>query len=84
MEIHIGKVTHYYDRIGVAVLALTGELKLGDTIAFRGHRTEFVQQVSSVEIDHQKVESAGPGAEVAVKVDDRVREGDSVSKVVQG
>jgi multidrug efflux pump subunit AcrA (membrane-fusion protein) len=84
MEIHIGKVTHYYDRIGVAVVALTAELKLGDTIAFRGHNTEFVQPVSSVEIDHQKVESAGPGAEVAVKVDDRVREGDSVFKVVGG
>ncbi len=84
MEIHIGKVTHYYDRLGVAVLALTGELKLGDTIAFRGHSTGFVQQVSSMEVEHQRLESVGPGVEAAVKVADRVREGDGVFKVVQG
>lgn len=81
MEIRIGEVTHYYNNIGVAVLKLTGELKVGDTIHFRGATTEFTQPVASLEIEHQKVESVGPESEVALKVTQRVRRGDRIFKV---
>ncbi|MEW6717855.1 MAG: translation elongation factor-like protein [Chloroflexota bacterium] len=81
MEVKIGKVTHYYDRIGVAVLALRGELKIGDTIRILGHTTDITQEVKSMEIEHQRVESVGPGDDVALKVIDRVRNGDDVYKV---
>jgi putative protease len=81
MEVKIGKVTHYYNRIEVAVLALTGELKVGDKIHIQGHTTDFEQLVSSMEIEHQKVEAAGPGDDVALKVADRVRKGDTVYRV---
>lgn len=81
MEIRIGEVTHYYNHIGVAVLELTGELEVGDTIHFHGATTEFTQSVASLEIEHQKVESVGPGSEVALKVDQRVRQGDRIFKV---
>jgi hypothetical protein len=37
MDIRVGKVTHYYDHISVAVLELTGELKVGDTIHILAH-----------------------------------------------
>lgn len=81
MEVRIGEVTHYYNRIGVAVLDLIAELNVGDTVHIQGSNTDFTQSVTSMEIDHQKVESVGPGSEVALKVNQRVRQGDSLFKV---
>ena len=81
MEKRIGKVTHYYDRIGVAVLELEDGLKVGDTIHITGRRTEIVQQVSSMEIEHRKVQAVGAGADVALKVDEEVHEGDKIYRV---
>ena len=78
MEKQIGKITHYYDRIGVAVLELEDGLKEGDTVHIAGPRTELVQQVKSMEIDHQKVPAVGAGADVALKVDGVVHEGDKI------
>ena len=78
MKKQIGKVTHYYSRIGVAVLQLSDELNVGDRILIMGHTTEFTQPVKSMEIEHEKVQSAGPGMEVAVKVFEPVRKGDVV------
>jgi putative protease len=81
MERQIGQVTHYYNRIGVAVLNLDGGLKVGDAIRIRGRHTDFTQTVESMEIEHQKVELAGPGADVALKVAQTVRDGDTVYQV---
>jgi len=83
MDIRIGKVTHYYNRISVAVLELTGELKVGDWIHIHGKITDITQRVASMEIEHQKIQSAGPGADVALKVIEMVREGDVVFKAVE-
>jgi len=83
MDIRVGKVTHYYDRIGVAVLDLIGELNVGDTIHINGRSTDFTQRVASLEIEHQKIESAGPKAEVALKLLEPVREGDVIYKVIE-
>jgi translation elongation factor EF-1alpha len=81
METLIGTVTHYYNRISVAVVDLSAELKVGDTVLILGHTTDFTQEVTSLEIEHQKVRSAGPSGEVAVKIDEEVRRGDLVYKV---
>jgi translation elongation factor EF-1alpha len=83
MEKQIGQVTHYYGRIGVVVLELSGGLKVGDVVHIRGRITDFTQEVKSMEIEHQKVQSVGPGADVALKVIDRAREGDALYKVVE-
>ena len=83
MEVRVGKVTHYYNHISVAVLELTGELKVGETIHILGRITNFDQRVSSMEIEHQKIQSAGPGTEVALKVIETVRKGDIVFKFVE-
>ncbi|HLA98052.1 MAG TPA: hypothetical protein VJL34_06330 [Anaerolineales bacterium] len=80
MEVLIGKVVHFYNRINVAVLDLNDELTMGDTIHIVGRVTDFTQTAESIEIEHQKVRSAGPG-EVALKVWDYVRRGDEVYKV---
>jgi putative protease len=82
MDILIGKITHYYNRISVAVVELAGELCVGDQIAILGHTTEFTQPVESLEIEHKKIQAAGAGQEVALKVWEAVRAGDLVYKVV--
>jgi putative protease len=81
METRIGKVTHYFNKISVAVLDLSADLKVGDTVHFLGHSTDFSQTIDSMEIDHKKVESAGPKQEVALKTAQPVHEGAEVLKV---
>lgn len=77
----IGKVKHYFDRIGVAVLELTEPLKVGDTIHFLGHSADFKQTVDSLQIEHQNVPEAKPGQDVALKVIQKVHPNDKVLKV---
>lgn len=82
VDVNVGIVTHYYNRISVAVLELTGDLELGDRVVILGKTTELTQIVTSMEIEHRKIQSASPGMDVALKVADRVRRGDIVYKVV--
>jgi putative protease len=83
MEIEIGKVTHFFNGISVAVIELTDKLCVGDTVHIKGATTDFVQKVESMEINHQKVKEAGYGESIGLKVKERVREGDKVYKVVE-
>ena len=83
MERRIGRVTHYFKRISVAVLELSDGLKVGDVVHIQGHATDFTQEVRSMEIEHQKVQSVGPGADVALKVIADVHERDGVYRVVE-
>ena len=82
-EVQIGNVTHYYNRINVAVLELSGELKIGDIVHIVGRITDFVMRVDSMEIDHQKVQSVTPGQDVALQVDEYVRAGDAIFKIIE-
>ncbi|MFH1609452.1 MAG: translation elongation factor-like protein [Candidatus Bipolaricaulota bacterium] len=81
-EIRVGKVTHFFGRIGVAVFALTEMIRVGDTIRIRGQTTDLTQRVESMQIEHKAVPEARPGEDVAIKVNDRVREDDGVYKVI--
>lgn len=72
----IGRVTHYFGHLSVAAIALTEPVAVGDRIRIRGHTTDLVQTVESMEVDHQKVDRAGPGDDVALAVADHVREHD--------
>lgn len=74
----IGQVTHYYGHLSVAAVVLKEPLAVGDKIHIRGHTTDLVQEVGSMEVEHARVDSAGPGDDVALKVDDHVREHDSI------
>jgi putative protease len=84
MEKEIGRITHYFNRLGVAVLELTEGLKVGDVVHILGHTTDFTQPVWSLEIEHRKIQAVGPGADVALEVSDRVRRGDRVYRVASG
>jgi translation initiation factor IF-2 len=77
----IGEVTHYFGKISVAVLRLTSDLKIGDTVHFLGRNTDFPQEIASLQIEHEAVGEAKAGEEVAVKVMQRVRRGDSVFRL---
>lgn len=77
----IGKITHYFGKIGVAVIKLSDTLKAGDNIRIVGGETDFTQSVESMEVEHQKVEEAKTGESVGLKVEQKIREGYSVYKV---
>ena len=74
----IGKISHFYDKIGVAVITLTGPLSLGDTIKISGNDMEFTQTVTSMQIEHEQLKKAGKGQEIGLKIDQPVKEGDQV------
>ena len=80
-EVEIGKVSDFFARPVVAGIDLTGAIKKGDTIHIKGHTTDLVMTVESMQIDNNNVEEAGAGVSVGVKVPDRVRRGDTVYKV---
>jgi translation elongation factor EF-1alpha len=78
-EIAIGKVERFFSKIGVAAIRITsGELKVGDTIKFKGHSTDFEQTVESMQVEHKNVEKVVAGEDVGIKVKEKVRDNDAV------
>lgn len=77
-EKQIGTVTHWYDKIGVAVVKLTGKLEKGDRIVVRKNDDELEDTVLSLQIDHSDVSSAKKGDDAAIKLSQRAKEGASV------
>lgn len=82
-EKEIGKITHFYDKINVAVIKLSGSISLGDKIKIRGGDgdVEFEQKVDSMEFNHQKIKKAQNGDEIGLKVRQKVKEGYKVFKI---
>lgn len=77
MDIQIGKVTHYYDKLQVAeVDVMNQKLKVGDTVKISGHDNEFTQKITSLQVEHIKLSEVAPGESCGVKVDQKVKEGD--------
>lgn len=74
----IGKITHYYNKLGVGIIDLIGELKVNDKLHFKGHTTDFEQVVDSMHIEHQNIEEAKAGEVVGLKTINPVKEGDEV------
>ncbi len=80
-EKKIGTVSNYFDHVSVAAIKLGASLKKGDTIKITGGETDFKQKVSSIQIQHEKVEKAKKGDEIGIKVKEKVRKGYKVFKV---
>lgn len=74
----VGKVTHYYDKIGVAIVKFTKKIKVGDTVRFGGEEDGFKQVIESMELNHASVSEAKIGGEVGIKVDKKAKEGTPV------
>jgi hypothetical protein len=77
-EKEIGKITHYFSKISVAVIELSGALKVGDTIHVKGAATDFTQKIDSMQIDRKPVQEAGAGQSVGMKVTNAAHEHDRV------
>ena len=77
----VGKVTHYFTKIGVAVIELIGALKVGDKIRIKGATSDFKQKIASMQIEHEKIEKAEAGQSVGMKIKEHAREGDTVYRV---
>jgi len=78
----IGKISHYFSNIEVAVVNLTAPLKVGETVRIvGGQETDFEQKVDSMQIDHKEVKSAKKGDGVGMKVNEKVHDGYRVFKV---
>lgn len=83
-EIEVGKVADYFAHIGVVAIEVTAEgIKVGDTLHFVGHTTDFTQKINSMQVEHETVEEAPVGSNVGIKVKDRVRSHDKVLKVIE-
>ena len=82
-EMQVGKITHYFPKISVAVVEVTdGSIKSGDEIHIKGHTTDFRQKVDSMQVDHDKVEIAEPGMSIGMRVNEPVRGRDLVYKPI--
>ena len=81
-EKEIGQVADFFTRVNVLAVKLSEELSVGDRIHIKGHTTDFVQEVSSIQIEHQTVIKAKAGDDVGIKVAEKVRHGDKIFKII--
>jgi len=83
MEQELGKVVKFFARPGVAAVKIaSGSLKVGDQVHFKGHTTDFLQIIESMQVGNAPVLEAGAGADVGIRTQERVRENDAMYKVV--
>ena len=81
-EQEIGYVSKYFGQISVAAIEITaGKLSVGDTIHIKGHTTDLKEEIKSMQIDHDAVESAKKGDSIGVQVSDKTRRKDKVFKL---
>ncbi|MBU2037353.1 translation elongation factor-like protein [Patescibacteria group bacterium] len=78
----IGKISHYFGGINVGIIELTDTFSVGEKIHIKGSSTDFEQVVSSMQMDHKDIQEAKAGDAIGIKVDQKIREGDMVYKVV--
>jgi len=81
-DLKIGRISHYYDKIGVAIIELDASLGVGDKIKFvRGGEDIYEQDVTSMQIEHKQVQEAKKGDVIGLKVDKEVKDGAEVYKI---
>jgi translation elongation factor EF-Tu-like GTPase len=78
--VETGRITHFFSKIGVAVVELTAPLAVGDSILVKGPSTDFEQTVESMQIEHKNIQRAEAGQSIGLKLLQRARERDAVYK----
>lgn len=81
-EQEIGVVDHFFSKISVGMIVLSGVLKVGDTIHIKGKQSDFSQAIESMRIEFDNVDEAKEGDKVGIKVDQPLSAGDKVYKVI--
>jgi hypothetical protein len=74
----IGAVTHFYGKIGVAIVKFNKAVPVGTELHYKGATTDFKEVAGSMQYDHKPIEEAPKGKEIGIKVKQHVREGDEV------
>jgi hypothetical protein len=82
MEILVGIIGYYFNKIGVAVIEMKESLQVGDSIHVIGTTTDFTQKLSMMQIENTPVQLVNRGDEVAIKVKHPVQDGDDVYKII--
>jgi len=78
----VGKITHYYGKIGVAIIKVASKLAVGDKIKFvHKGKDLFEEVVESMQYEHKNIESAKKGDEIGLKVAQPVKSGVEVYKI---
>ncbi|PIU99422.1 MAG: hypothetical protein COY22_02305 [Candidatus Tagabacteria bacterium CG_4_10_14_0_2_um_filter_40_13] len=75
MEKEIGTVTHFYDKIGVMVVKLTDKVAVGDAIKIKRGDEEIEETIESMQVEHENIEKAKKGDEIAIKISGKTKEG---------
>ena len=76
----VGRVSHFFGHINVALIEVTDTISVGDKIAIKGPTTDIEQTVESMEIEHAKLKQTTAGQSIGMKVKGRVRDKDTVYK----
>ncbi|MBT3406610.1 translation elongation factor-like protein [Candidatus Woesearchaeota archaeon] len=80
----IGKITHFFSKLNVAVVMLSGSLDVGDNILIeRSDGSTFEQSVNSMQIDRNEIKNASSGQDIGMKVKEEVKEGNTVYKLIE-
>jgi len=80
----VAVIVKFFAKPAVAALEVTnGIIKKGDLLRYKGHTTDFTEEITSMEIDNNPVDEARAGDLIGVQVKQRVRENDKVYKVVE-
>ncbi len=77
----IGKITHFFSKINVGVIALSGELKVGDKISIERGDEIVEQVVESMQVEHKNIETAKAGDDVGLKINGVTKPGAEVYKI---
>ena len=77
-EKKIGTITHYFDHLKVGIIKASSSFKVGEKVHFKGHTTDFEQEIKEIQLDHASIMEVKKGQEVGIKVKEQVREGDKV------
>jgi putative protease len=82
-EEKVGKVQKFFAKPGVAAIEVTaGVIRIGDRLRFKGHTTDFEDTITSMQVEKDPIEEAKPGDLIGIKVKERVREHDTVYKII--
>jgi len=78
----VGNIGKYYDKLGIGIVELDGNIAVGDKIKFVLDANElFEQSVDSIQIGHQKTSAAKRGDVIALKINEEVKTGTEIFKI---
>jgi hypothetical protein len=81
-ETKVGVVTHYFGKVGAAVIKATeAPISVGDKVHIKGHTTDHTQVIESLQVEHKQVTRIEVGHDAGVKVGCHAHEHDEVFKV---